>query len=223
MKKIILFLICLVGFNANAQELQLSAYSGWQTPSSLELYFGRYRTEGNMNYGGILSFGKGENWLHVARNSWIELQYNYKKAALFYFDDLNDRQRYFLGSLSTHNIFVSGIKESNLEVVKPFGGFGVGAAILAPENFSSEVKFMAAVTGGLKIEATPVFGVRPQAQLLMPFYFSDVVVGWSPGSGVSTGLSSSTVILSAAFTGGIYFNLSALSRNSAADPGAINP
>ena len=54
------------------QNIQLGTYIGHQTPASLELYFGKFRTLSGTSYGGTLSFGQGPGGTNMYRNSWIE-------------------------------------------------------------------------------------------------------------------------------------------------------
>jgi hypothetical protein len=211
-KSILLIAFAIISHSLTAQNFQFGAYVGHQTPASLELYYGKYRTQNGTSYGGTLSFGQGPGGKDIFRNSWVELQYNYKLAPLSYFD-YTTGITWNAGELEMHNILIGPIKEADLDRVRPFGGLLLGATILVPEFTPSELKFTASVLGGVKADITDKLGVRLQAQLLMPFYFTDASVVWSPNYGTSAGLSSSAVILSASFNAGIYLNISKDSNN----------
>jgi len=208
MKKLIL--LTLTGLVMNtclfSQNLQFGAYIGHQTPASLDLYYGKYRTQNGTSYGGTFCFGQGPGGKDIFRNSWVELQYNYKSASLSYFD-YTTGITWNAGELEMHNILLGPIKEADLDRVRPYGGVLLGATVLVPEFTPSEVRFTASVVGGVKADINDRFGVRLQTQLLMPFYFTDTQVSWSPEYGTSAGLSSSSVIFSASFNAGIYVNL----------------
>lgn len=208
MKKLILLTFAGLSINSSlfSQNLQFGAYIGHQTPASLDLYYGKYRTQNGTSYGGTFSFGQGPGGNDAFRNSWVELQYNYKSASLNYFD-YTTGITWNAGQLEMHNILVGPIKEANLDRIRPYGGLLLGATILVPEFTPSEVRFTASVVGGVKADISDRVGVRLQTQFLMPFYFTDAQIAWSPQYGTSAGLSSSSVIFSASFNAGIYVNL----------------
>lgn len=207
MKKLLLVLaLTIINTTIFAQNIQLGGYVGHQTPASLDLYFGKYRTQNGTSFGGTICFGQGPSGKNIYRNSWVELQYNYKKASLDYFDYKRDRN-YDAGELEMHNILLGPIKEANLDRIRPYGGLLLGATILVPEFTYSQTRFTASVVGGVKVDITDFVGVRLQTQLLMPFYFSDTQVEWYPGYGSSTQITSSSIIFSASFNAGVYVNL----------------
>ncbi|MFM8951014.1 MAG: hypothetical protein ACKOKB_09570 [Bacteroidota bacterium] len=188
------------------QNIQLGTYIGHQTPASLELYFGKFRTLSGTSYGGTLSFGQGPGGTNIYRNSWVELQYNYKSADLSYFDYTLNRQ-FDAGTLEMHNILLGPIKEAHSGRLRPYGGVLLGGTVLVPQFTTNEFRFTASFVGGAKLDITDRIGARFQAQMLMPFYFSETQIGWSPQYGTTAGLSSSSVIFSASFNAGIYINL----------------
>lgn len=202
----ILSLFLTISSISFGQNIQFGTYIGHQTPASLELYFGKFRTLGGTSYGGTFSFGQGPGGTNIYRNSWVELQYNYKAADLTYFDYTLNRQ-FDAGTLEMHNILLGPIKEAHSGRLRPYGGVLMGATVLVPQFTSSEVRFTASFVGGAKLDITDRIGARFQAQMLMPFYFTETQIGWSPEYGSTAGLSSSAVIFSASFNAGIYINL----------------
>ena len=213
MKKLLLVLaLTIINTTIFAQNIQLGGYVGHQTPASLDLYYGKYRTQNGTSYGGTICFGQGPGGKDIYRNSWVEVQYNYKKASLNYFD-YKKNENYDAGELEMHNILFGPIKEATTNRVRPYGGLLLGATILVPNFTYSETRFTASVVGGVKADITNLIGVRLQTQLLMPFYFTDAQVAWSPGYGTSTQITSSSIIFSASFNAGIYINLAKDSDN----------
>lgn len=213
MKKSILFIaLSIISYTLPAQNIQFGAYIGHQTPASLDLYYGKYRTQNGTSYGGTFSFGQGPGGKDIFRNSWVELQYNYKSASLSYFD-YTTGITWNAGQLEMHNILIGPIKEANLNRIRPYGGLLLGATVLVPEFTPTEMRFTASVVGGVKADINDRIGVRLQTQLLMPFYFTDTQIAWSPQYGTSAGLSSSSVIFSASFNAGIYVNLTKDANN----------
>jgi hypothetical protein len=212
MKLRLLFLGVLFCTSLTAQNVQFGAYIGHQTPASLDLYYGKYRTQNGTSYGGTLTFGQGPSGKNIFKNSWVEMQYNYKSASLSYFD-YTTGITWNAGELEMHNILLGPIKEMDRDRVRPYGGVLLGATVFVPQFTPTEWRFTASFVGGVKADITNKLGVRLQTQLLMPFYFSDAAVTWSPNYGTSAGLSSSSVILSASFNAGIYLNIAKDSNN----------
>lgn len=214
MRKILLFLLLFNAGSAFAQQLQIGGYTGWQSPASIDMYYGRYRTQSGLAFGGTLSVGSGDDGAFPVRNLWLEAQYNYRRSGLSYFDERQSGERLELGDISVHQFLLGVQKESSGDVIRAFGSLGAGLSLFNPDNYSGDVRFTAALAGGLKIQPGAAYGFRLQAQLFMPFYFDDVNVGWSPGPDVNTGLTSSTLALSLGFTAGFYLNLSTLAALS---------
>jgi hypothetical protein len=223
MRKVLILILLLDAGSAFAQQLLISGYAGWQSPTAIDMYYGRYRTTGGVAYGGILSLGSGDDGVFPVRNLWVEAQYNYQRSELSYFDERQSSERFELGNISTHQFLLGVQKESAGQVIRAFGGLSVGLSLLNPENYSGDVRFTAALTGGLKIQPGAAYGFRLQAQLFMPFYFDDVNIGWNPRPGVNTGLTSTTLAVSAAFTAGFYLNLSTIAAISRESGQSENP
>lgn len=205
------FLIALIAMFAwatNAQIIQINPYAGWTTSSALNMYYGKVRTTDGINYGGNLSFGKGMSSGGFTRNAFVELQYNYLKTDLEYraYDVGSDVS---LGDISMHNIMIGGIKGSGNEKVVGYGGTYLGATIFDPSDnqYNNQTRFTLSFGAGLKFAASPKVGIRLHGQMYLPFWGSDFFVGWSPGSGTSTGISAGAVNVYANFNLGIYLNI----------------
>lgn len=189
--------------------VQINPYVGYSTASALNMYYGKVRTTGNVNYGGNLSFGKGMSGGGFTRNAFIELQYNYLKTDLEYrFYDVSATD-VPAGKIAMHNIMIGGVKESGNEKVVGFGGSYLGITIFDPErsDLNSYTRFTLAFALGLKYAMSPRVGIRLHTQMYLPFWGSDVYVGWSPGGGTSAGVAASYINVYANFNAGLYFNL----------------
>jgi hypothetical protein len=189
--------------------VQINPYVGYSTASALNMYYGKVRTTGNVNYGGNLSFGKGMSGGGFTRNAFVELQYNYLKTDLEYrFYDVG-AQNVPAGEISMHNIMIGGTKESGNEKVVGYGGSYLGVTIFDPSRseFNSYTRFTLAFGLGLKYAISPRVGLRLHTQMYLPFWGSDFYIGWSPGGGTSAGIASSYINVYGTFNGGLYFNL----------------
>jgi hypothetical protein len=184
--------------------VQINPYVGYSTASALNMYYGKIRTTGNVNYGGNLSFGKGMSGGGFTRNAFIELQYNYLKTDLeFRFYD-NSVQDLSYGKISMHNIMLGGTKESGNEKVVGYGGTFLGVTIFDPSEsqYNDYTRFTLSFALGLKYAMSPRVGIRPHTQMYLPFWGSDVYVGWGGAT-----VASSYVNVYGTFNGGLYFNL----------------
>jgi hypothetical protein len=199
---LLLSLSALLSLTAAAQNLQLAGYIGHQTPSSLDVYYGRLRTSYGTNYGGTVTFGRGPS---AAGKSWVEVQYNYKEAGLNYYD-YKTNSLYTAGNLTIHNVLVGPMKEVDKDRIRPYGGLMLGVTVYKPDFAVEDWRFTVSVVAGVKISIIDRLGLRLQAQLLAPMYFTDAAAAWSPGYGNSVAISS-TAIVSAGFNAGIYFNI----------------
>ena len=179
MKKafLLLSLSALLSLTAAAQNLQLAGYIGHQTPSSLDVYYGRLRTSYGTNYGGTVTFGRGPS---AAGKSWLEVQYNYKEAGLNYYDYYTNGL-YTAGNLAIHNVLVGPMKEADKDRIRPYGGLMLGVTVCQPEFAVEDWRFTVSAVAGVKISIIDRLGLRLQAQLLAPMYFTDAAVAWSPG------------------------------------------
>lgn len=217
MKRLSLLALALIftGQLAFAQSsiVQINPYVGYSTASALNMYYGKIRTTGNVNYGGNLSFGKGMSGGGFTRNAFVELQYNYLKTDLEYRIYSGAVQDQSLGKISMHNIMIGGVKESGNEKVVGYGGTYLGATIFDPEEsnyggyaLNNYTRFTLAFALGLKYAISPRVGIRLHTQMYLPFWGSDFYVGWGTG-GASAGVASSYINVYGTFNGGLYFNL----------------
>lgn len=113
---------------------------------------------------------------------------------------------YPAGNLAIHKVLVGPMKEANKDRIRPYGGLMLGVTVYQPDFAVEDWRFTVSAVAGMKISIIDRLGLRLQAQLFAPMYFTDAAVAWSPGYGSSVGISS-TAILSARFNSGIYFNI----------------
>ncbi len=206
MKNLLLLAIAMfVARIADAQVVQINPYAGWSTPSAIQLYYGKARTDDAVNFGLNLSFGdQGEAYGGVVQNAFIELQYNYMKTQLEYDSYDIGTPTQVLSDLGTHNIMLGVTKGQGNEVITGYGGFYMGATIFDPvdNNYSARTRFTMAFGAGMKYAFTDEIGMRLHAQMYMPFWGTGVYIGYG-GSGVSA----AAVNVYANFNLGVYASI----------------
>ncbi len=163
----------LLAGSVHTQVIQINPYAGYSTPSAVQLYYGKARTDDAVNFGLNLSFGdQGEAYGGVVQNAFIELQYNYMKTQLEYDSYDVGVSNEFLSDLGVHNIMLGVTKGQGNEVVTGYGGFYMGATVFDPtdNNYNSQTRFTMAFGAGMKYAFTDEIGMRLHAQMYMPFW-----------------------------------------------------
>ena len=125
-----------------------------------------------------------------ARHEWLELSVDSRK-----FD------------LDIHYIQIGGVKEFKIDRVRPFGTLGLGASGFVPKNdrtLESWWSFAINFGAGVKINISESIGIRLQARMLMPLYFSGAGIFCSTG-GCGGGLTASSNVIQGDFMGGLVF------------------
>lgn len=195
----------LVG-SVQAQVVQINPYAGYSTPSAIQLYYGKVRTDDALNFGLNLSFGdQGEAYGGVVQNAFIELQYNYMKTGLEYDSyDLSISNDYYVSDLGVHNIMLGVTKGQGNEVITGYGGLYFGASVFDPtdNNYNTRTRFTMAFGAGMKYAFTDEIGMRLHAQMYMPFWGTGYTVGWG-----YSGVSAAAVNVYANFNLGVYANI----------------
>lgn len=193
---------------AQQRKVELSAFGGYQWATDTYSSGGYLDTKDGVNYGGAIDFT-------VQRDLQLELLY-------IYFDtqtQFRSQNPYAYSSsqytdMGVHFMqigYVKGYKKGNIE---PFGAFTLGAVLFTPGTFvledgrkitpSDTWRFAMTFGGGAKIFLNDKLGVRLQARLLVPVYFSGagMYVG-TGGSGLA--VTGGVPLLMGDFTAGIIF------------------
>ena len=94
----------------------------------------------------------------------------------------------------------------------PYGLFSMGVGWMNPDdqNIESVTRFAIALGAGVKVWMTDRVGIKLQARLLAPMYFTGGGVYYGIGSGGSGGglsVGATTTVIQADFTGGFIFAL----------------
>ncbi len=209
MKKAILLVIAVLGFvSAQAQSVELIPYYGFQLGGSFYYYTqnGKYvekaKVKDNPNYGVGLN-------VNVDDETTIELMWNRMDSHTdLYYNFENHRV-----DVVSEYYTLGGLKNFPNGNVVPFVGGSLGVGVFTFKEGSKTEKatrFAGTLQGGAKIYFSDRVGIRLQARMLIPMYFSGVGLG----CGISTGGSScgggatfGSEILQGDFTGGLIIKL----------------
>jgi hypothetical protein len=188
-----------------AQHFQFTGNAGYATPSFLRVTNGEYHIAGNICSGVAAAFTK-KSLTGFAKNSFLEIQYNYQRTS-FRYDVYNSDLKYELGHMQIHTLLAGILKELNDGEPKFFGSLLMGLTIYDPDDLPNLTRFTFSITGGMKIPVSKIGGFRVQTQLILPIIYDEVYVGWEPGFGLTTGVAVNGIVFIPQFTGGFYFNI----------------
>lgn len=167
---------------AMAQITQINPYYGITLPMPLQTYNGEFNTDGGNNFGLNVAFGQWTSENDYSANMFYELQYNYHKSPVFYYEygsgDFED-----LGDLKMHNILLGLLKGVGNEYIEGYAGAYAGVTIFDvedPEAFDY-TRFTLAAGVGIKYYPTTFLGIRLHTQLYLPFWPSSLNMGWTIG------------------------------------------
>ncbi|MCD4735621.1 MAG: hypothetical protein K8R53_06225 [Bacteroidales bacterium] len=192
-------------FGSFAQDVELTPFAGYQFGGSIRFYEGKMKIKDAANYGLMMDIG-------LTESKKIELYYSYMDTKTtfspYYGFDLD----YSEFETTVQYFQVGAVHEHDMDNIKPFGAFTLGATWFQPKNslISDVWQFSVTLGGGVKIWLTDVVGIRLQGRLLMPMYFAGggLFCGIGTGGsscGVSVGTGST--ILQGDFTGGLIIGL----------------
>jgi hypothetical protein len=204
MKKLftLLAVIICLPFIVKAQRVEIVPFGGYVFPGYMSTDGGEVRFLGNAWYGGMISIA-------ISRVVDIDLLYNRQdtKAEV----NSNDYYYYIQSGdvpLSINYMHVGFTKNFRVNpTVSPFIGFNLGACLFAPkEDYSDAWFFSMGMNAGAKVYFGKRFGLRLQAQLLVPAQGAGFTMFVGTG-GASSGVSVYSTLIQFGFTGGLIFRL----------------
>jgi hypothetical protein len=188
-KKRLLFLTFAMAFMlvavkpVNAQKIELSPFIGYETGAIVHTSLGDLHIGDGMDWGGSINVGMGGG-------RYVELSYSHLASYLNLENGLTTTK---LCDLSTDYYSIGALQEVMPdEKVTPYGLFTLGWVNYRPsDTYSNENKMHISLAAGIKINASEKIGLRLQARLLMPLYYSGTYLYAGTGGagyGVSGGI-----------------------------------
>ena len=204
-KSLLLFSALLVLlFDAGAQKLEITAFTGYSFNSQANTYYGRYKVDNSQNYGGLIG-------VYISPGMMAEFLYNRTDTRVQYV---------YTGSPNPLDVGIEyyqlgGVQHFDIgsPALIPFGAVSLGATRFVLQDAGGDFtqtgdywSFSAAIGGGLKIFPAEKIGFRLQARLGMPMSFNGIFFGIGTG-GVSSGASFRVPIVMFDLSAGIILRL----------------
>ena len=194
---VVITVVLFFAIQVNAQKLELTPFIGYETGAKAYTNRGYLHIGDGMNFGGSLDVALGGG-------RFAELSYSHLKSYLSIDDPLVPPTKSDL----TVDYYSAGILQELKPKAKvsPYGLFTIGLVNYRPAtgDISSENKMHISIAGGIKIRATERIGLRLQARLLMPIFYTGTY--FSVGSGGSGyGMSGGIVAVQGDFTAALVF------------------
>jgi hypothetical protein len=165
----IVFTILLVsGPQVKAQKVELSPFIGYETGANIDYNYnsnvGNLHIGDGMDWGGSLDVGMGGG-------RYGEFSYSHMATYLDSESGINNER---LCDLAVDYYSFGVLQEVNPDAkATPYGLFSLGWVNYRPsETYSNENKMHISLAGGVKIRASERVGLRLQARLLLPIYYS---------------------------------------------------
>ena len=202
MKKILCILLAAIAmpFVLNAQRtVEITPFGGYVFPGTMQANGGDVRFIGNGQYGGTVGIA-------ISRSVDIDLIYN-RSDTKAQVDIIG--MKYEEVPISINYMHVGFTKNFRInKVVSPFVSYNLGACLFYPKtNDYYEVWFFSmGLDAGAKFYLSKHFGIRLQAQALMPIQGSGFSMFVGTG-GASGGVSVYSTLVQFGFTGGLIFRL----------------
>jgi opacity protein-like surface antigen len=192
-------------------KVEISPFAGYMFGGSLNFYEGKLKADNNLNYGVAVDFKLAEDtqielmWTQMGTTAQFEPYSGYY--------DFYDIKPF---DMNVGYIQIGGVREMNLDQIRPFGVFTLGTTYFIPKDVTyindepvdveSQWKFSMTLGAGAKIWFTDRVGIRLQGNLMMPMFWSSTgfAVG-TGGSGFYVG--GGTSMVQGNFTGGLIFAL----------------
>ena len=183
--------------DSQAQRFELSPFVGYETGSKVYTSVGYIYVGAGMDYGGSFDF-------KLRGNRYAEISFSHLMSGLSVDDGTNEVYVCDLGV----NYYSIGILQETRQQSKisPYGLLSLGWVNYNPkkEDISGENKMHVSLAGGIKIKASERIGLRLQARLLMPVFYSGANFNSSTG-GTSTNVSTTSVAFQGDFTAALVF------------------
>ncbi len=158
--------------SSQAQEIELTGFGGYMLNTDLKTYYGDYKLDNNVNYGGVLGLG-------LAPDMFVELTYMRQDTKVqYYYQNANAPLK-----MSTEYYHIGTQKAMGTGNVKPFGVFSLGATrFYLKESYGNAYEYaewaMSFALGlGAKIMVSDKLGFRLQARMGVPMIFNELWVG----------------------------------------------
>lgn len=205
-RKLILLALALLINEGVFAQVQINVFGGYVPSSKTAYNYSGYRLriDDGANFGVALDFALPLKGIEA------ELSYTHFSSTLSQDGGIVD-------NVETQPIIVEYYQLGVLRPLKeddsfvPYGLLTLGMARFAPELATQDYFRFAMNAGlGMKYFFTDKVGIRLQARLLMPLYFSGAGFGCSigtGGSGCGTGVGFGSEILQADFTGGVVLKV----------------
>lgn len=195
-----------MGYNYTYAQFEINVYGGYVPGASTAYSYNGYRLR--IDDGG--NFG-------IALNADLPLKGVQAELSYMHFSSTIRQDGGLVDIVEQQPIVVEFYQLGVLRPFKeetqfiPYGLFTLGVSRYAPEKATEEYWRFAINAGlGVKYFITDNVGLRIQARLLMPLYFSGAGFGCSigtGGSGCGTGIGFGSEILQADFTGGVVLKI----------------
>ncbi|MEW5740036.1 MAG: hypothetical protein AB1938_13975 [Myxococcota bacterium] len=183
----------------------LSAQLGWQV--SPTMYFGRaVKLTDSGSFGGSFGGRVVGGWKqgHALR---AELFYLFQPSGLSVSPVGTTSPLEYQFGLSIHYLQAAALYEVGNDRVRGFFSAGLGVTVMHPHDPSYRDAWLLGGTAalGIKLRLLAKFGVRAQARLLIPFFFTGSF--WCvSAAGCAVNLTGGGALLQADFTAGPYFD-----------------
>jgi len=210
-----LVLLLLYPASSSAQgKFEITPFGGYMFGGKLRTYQGDLKVQDNANYGLLINIAIAKD--QKFEFFWSQMQTSADFRPYYGYEDL--RANF---DLNINYYQIGTVREVNMDKIRPFGAFTLGAVYFNPKNTGSQDspgyyniqdswRFSVSLGGGAKIWLSDRIGIRLQGRLLMPLYFQGVSMYAGVGTGgASTGISvnSGVPILQGDLTAGLIIAL----------------
>ncbi|WP_194774514.1 hypothetical protein [Pararhodonellum marinum] len=204
MKKLLAFplLLMVFIFDLNAQNIEITPFTGYNFASGFNISGGRARLGDGQTFGGMLAFVASE-YMEV------ELMYSFQRStatanSTLLNENISEPTQVHLALIGVNRLFPVS------EETVLFSGIKLGTGTLASpfNNFTNITRFTVGFHGGVKYFVSDSFGLRLQANLMIPITNVGANLWWSPGGGTQVGMSGWSPLAIFGFTGAAIIRVS---------------